>query len=51
MDLITCNDYLLVRKHLSLDEPVSKQIEMIKSVLIEADQLELKYIGSDEEGF
>jgi hypothetical protein len=51
MDLITYNDYLLVRKRLSLDEPVSKQIEMIKSVLIEADQLELKYIGSDEEGF
>jgi hypothetical protein len=51
MDLITYNDYLLVRKRLSLDEPVSKQIEIIKSVLIEADQLELKYIGSDEEGF
>jgi hypothetical protein len=51
MDLITYNDYLLVRKRLSLDEPVSDQIEMIKSVLIEADQLELKYIGSDEEGF
>ena len=51
MDLVENNDYLLVRKRVALDEPASNQLEIITSLLIEADKLELKYIGGDEEGF
>jgi hypothetical protein len=51
MDLIENNDFLLARKRLSLDEPLTTQLEMIESLLKEADALELKYIGGDEEDF
>jgi hypothetical protein len=51
MDLIENNDFLLARKRLSLDEPLTTQLEMIESLLKEADALELKYIGGDEEVF
>jgi hypothetical protein len=49
--LIENNDFLLARKRLSLDEPLTTQLEMIESLLKEADALELKYIGGDEEDF
>jgi hypothetical protein len=51
MELLENNDYLLARKLVSLNESPENQIEMIKLVLMEADKLELKYIGGDEEGF
>jgi hypothetical protein len=51
MELKENNDYLLVRKQMALIEPAPSQIEMIKSVLIAADELEEEYTGGDEEGF
>jgi hypothetical protein len=51
MDLIENNDFLLARKRLSLDEPLTTQLEMIEFLLKVADELELKYIGGDEEEF
>ena len=51
MELKENNDYLLVRKLVSINESPENQIEMIKSVLIEADELEEKYTGGDDEGF
>ena len=51
MELKENNDYLLVRKLMSINESHANQIKIIKSVLIEADELEEKYTGGDEEGF
>ena len=51
MELKENNDYLLVRKQMAINEPAPSQIEMIKSVLIAADELEEEYSGGDEEGF
>ena len=51
MELLENNDYLLARKLMSLNESTENQIEMINLVLLEADELEKKYIGGDEEGF
>ena len=51
MELLENNDYLFARKLVSLNESSENQIEMIKLVLLEADKLEEKYIGGDEEGF
>ena len=36
---------------MSINESHANQIKIIKSVLIEADELEEKYTGGDEEGF
>jgi hypothetical protein len=51
MELKENNDYLLVHKLMSINESHANQIKIIKSVLIEADELEEKYTGGDEEGF